>query len=66
VPGPKKRDEPSASQSRAETPPLDSHDVALLEQNLRLTPEQRLEKLVAMVRFVEAGREALARAHPRG
>ncbi len=41
--------------------PLDPHDVSLIEQNLRLTPEQRMEQLVRIVRFIQAGRAALAR-----
>jgi hypothetical protein len=56
------RDEAKA---RGETPPpvaLDPHDVSLIEQNLRLTPEQRMEQLVRTVRFIQDARAALTRA----
>ena len=40
-------------------------DMSLLERNLRLTPQQRLEQLIEMQRFAaelaEAGRKARAR-----
>ena len=40
-------------------------DMSLLERNLRLTPQQRLEQLIEMQRFAaelaEAGRRARAR-----
>lgn len=43
-------------------PDLDPHDAALLETTLALTVEQRLERLIAHVRFVEAGRAAMRAA----
>lgn len=43
-------------------PDLDPHDAALLETTLALTVEERLERLVAHVRFVEAGRAAMRTA----
>ena len=40
-------------------------DVTLLERNLKLTPQQRIEQLIEMQRFaaalVKAGRKARAR-----
>lgn len=36
-------------------------DASLIERNLALSPEQRLDQLVRTVRFVEAGRAELAR-----
>ncbi len=41
-------------------------DVALLRENLKLTPEQRLLKMAAHLRTVEALREAMKRAKARG
>jgi hypothetical protein len=38
---------------------LDPNEPTLLERNLRLTLEERLEQLVRAVRFIEAGRAAL-------
>jgi transcriptional regulator with XRE-family HTH domain len=43
----------------ATLPEPDSADVALLDHTLRLTAEQRLEQMLAYVRFIEAGRAAL-------
>ncbi len=40
-------------------PEPDPHDVALLETTLALDADERLERLVAYVRFVLAGRAAL-------
>lgn len=40
-------------------PDPDPHDLGLLETTLTLTVDQRLERLKAYVRFVEAGRAAL-------
>lgn len=40
-------------------PDLDPHDAALLETTLALTDGGHMERLLAHVRFVEAGREAL-------
>lgn len=37
-------------------------DRTLIRENLKLTPHQRLENLMAFQRFVEEGREALRRA----
>jgi hypothetical protein len=39
-------------------------DGALLDENLKLTPEQRLLKLEAMMRFTEEARSARAAAIP--
>ena len=41
---------------------LSADEVAILERNLRLTPEQRLDQLVRAVRFIEEGRAAVKRA----
>jgi transcriptional regulator with XRE-family HTH domain len=43
-------------------PEPDPHDLSLLETTLRMSVEERLERLVNHVRFVQAGREALRRA----
>ncbi|MGH7192236.1 MAG: hypothetical protein ACREJM_01740 [Candidatus Saccharimonadales bacterium] len=43
-------------------PEPDSHDVGLLETTLAMTVDQRLERLKAYVRFVQAGRVALRNA----
>lgn len=43
-------------------PDLDPHDAALLETTLALSVTERLERLVAHVRFVEAGRAAMRAA----
>jgi hypothetical protein len=40
-------------------PEPDPHDVGLLETTLAMTVDQRLERLKAYVRFVQAGRVAL-------
>lgn len=40
-------------------PDVDPEDVTLLEQTLRLTPEERLQRMLAYVRFIEAGRAAV-------
>ena len=40
-------------------PDPDPHDLGLLETTLALTVDQRMERLKAYVRFVEAGRAAL-------
>jgi predicted transcriptional regulator len=40
-------------------PDVDPEDVTLLEEALRLTPEERLQRMLAYVRFIEAGRAAL-------
>jgi len=44
-------------------PDPDPHDIALLETTLAMTVDQRLERLKAYARFVQAGRAALG--HPR-
>lgn len=41
--------------------PYDDHDISVALGNLRLTPQQRIDKLVAFVDFVCEGRRALAR-----
>ena len=61
-----KRDDHFVREQAASYATLDPHDVTLIEGNLRLTPEERLEKLVTMVRFIEAGRAAVARARAGG
>ena len=38
----------------------DPDELSLIERNLSLTPEQRLEQLVRAVAFIAAGRQALA------
>ncbi|MEX0755357.1 MAG: helix-turn-helix transcriptional regulator [Actinomycetota bacterium] len=43
---------------------LDDDDWALARQNLALDPDERVERMLASVRFAQAGREALA-AGPR-
>jgi hypothetical protein len=40
-------------------PEPDPHDVSLLETTLAMTVDERLERLKAYVRFVQAGRAAL-------
>jgi transcriptional regulator with XRE-family HTH domain len=40
-------------------PDVDPEDVTLLEETLRLTPEERLQRMLAYVRFIEAGRAAV-------
>jgi hypothetical protein len=37
----------------------DPEDVSLLDQTLQLTPEERLRRMPAYVRFIEAGRAAV-------
>lgn len=43
-------------------PEPDPHDIGLLETTLAMTVDQRLERLTAYVRFVQAGRLALRTA----
>jgi transcriptional regulator with XRE-family HTH domain len=43
-------------------PEPDPHDLSLLETTLSMSVEERLQRLVNYVRFVQAGREALKRA----
>ena len=43
-------------------PEPDPHDVGLLETTLAMTVDQRMQRLKAYVRFVEAGRAALRNA----
>ena len=43
-------------------PEPDPHDIGLLETTLAMTVDQRLERLKAYVRFVQAGRSALRNA----
>ncbi len=40
-------------------PEADPHDVSLLETTLRLTVDERLERLIDYVRFVRAGQKAM-------
>ncbi len=40
-------------------PEADPHDLSLLETTLRLTPDERLRRLIDYVRFVRAGRQAM-------
>ena len=40
-------------------PDVDPEDVALLEETLRLTPGERLQRMLTYVRFIEAGRAAV-------
>ena len=44
---------------RVELAPLDDHDWSLAEGNLRLTPTERLAKLIRAVHFANAGRGAM-------
>lgn len=43
-------------------PDPDPDDLVLIEQNLRLTPQQRLDQMVRYARFIEAGRAAVKAA----
>jgi hypothetical protein len=43
-------------------PEPDPHDIGLLQTTLAMTVDQRLERLKAYVRFVQAGRSALRNA----
>ena len=43
-------------------PDVDPEDVLLLEETLRLTPAERLQRMLAYVRFIEAGRAAVMEA----
>jgi hypothetical protein len=43
-------------------PEPDPHDLALLDETLRLTVDQRLQRLKHYVRFIEAGRSAMREA----
>jgi hypothetical protein len=40
-------------------PDVDPEDATLLEETLRLTPAERLHRMLAYVRFIEAGRAAV-------
>jgi hypothetical protein len=40
-------------------PDADPEDVSLLDETLRLSPEERLRRMLAYVRFIEAGRTAV-------
>lgn len=42
--------------------PHDDHDLSLAVGNLRFTPQERLDNLVALVDFVSEGRRAAERA----
>ncbi len=41
-------------------PEVDAHDSSLLETTLALTVDERLQRLIAYVHFVQAGREAMS------
>jgi len=43
-------------------PDADPEDVLLLDETLRLTPAERLHRMLAYARFIEAGRAAVAEA----
>jgi transcriptional regulator with XRE-family HTH domain len=43
-------------------PDVDPEDMLLLDETLRLTPAERLQRMLAYVRFIEAGRAAVAEA----
>jgi transcriptional regulator with XRE-family HTH domain len=43
-----------------------AHDWSLVQANLRLTPEQRLERAASAANLVLAGRDAVRRARGRG
>ncbi len=51
--------------ARPQTPPVDPHDWSLVEQNLRLTPRERLEKLRAWAAFTSKLREAGERSREK-
>lgn len=40
----------------------DDHDWTIAEQNLPLTPDQRLQRMIAGVRFAEAAQQAMKEA----
>ena len=42
--------------------PCDEHDLSMALRNRTLTPQQRLDNMLAFERFAEAGREAMAAA----
>ncbi len=42
--------------------PYDDHDLTMALRNRKLTPEQRLENMLAFQRFAAAGREAMRAA----
>ena len=42
--------------------PYDDHDLSMALRNRTLTPEQRLDGMLAFKRFADAGREAMRRA----
>jgi hypothetical protein len=42
--------------------PLDPHDVSLIEQRLRLSPDERIADLVAAVAFIAELRAEMAKA----
>jgi transcriptional regulator with XRE-family HTH domain len=48
--------------------PYDDHDLSMALRNRTLTPEQRLENMLAFQRFAQTGREAMlaAKAAERG
>lgn len=42
-------------------PPIDPHDASLLETTLAMSVDERLQRLIDYVRFVQAGRQAMRR-----
>ncbi len=56
---------PTADESTATVEPLedelDPSEASLVERNLRLTPEQRIDQLVRAVEFIRAMRAAVAK-----
>ena len=46
------------------TPALDDHDRGLLATSLRLTPEQRIDRLIALNQVAQDLREAVSTARP--
>ena len=50
-----------ATEAKPSTP-LDPHDVSLIEQRLRLSPDERIADLVAAVAFIAELRAEMAKA----
>lgn len=40
--------------------PIDDSELAALQRNLDLTPDQRVRRIVGLARFVQSGRAAMA------
>ncbi|MHB8325736.1 MAG: hypothetical protein ACYDEA_01590 [Candidatus Dormibacteria bacterium] len=51
-----------ASRTAGGTDRLDEHDLSLLAETMRMTPEQRIDRLVGLQRVVEDMREAVREA----